>query len=480
MMRSAFRCACLAWALLHTPVADAQTISAYAGTGTAGYNGESPTRTALTAQLRFPIGLALDSAGNLYFVDGDNYRVRKVTPANTISTIFGSGIRGGALDQIALGRAVAIDGASGDIYISDSENHHVLRLPGGTGPAVVFAGTSGTPGMGANGVAATASALSEPSGLAVDSSGNVFIADTGNNRIRKVTGGIVNDVSGPPSSFTCAPATLYRPWGIALDASGDLYIAEPFNHRVMRLSGGVLSVFAGVTCSTGSDDDKLNSPMGVSVTSQGDVLITDSGYCKIKRVRAGVMTTIVGAGPPCGNTGDGGPPLLATLFNPWSVVADPANGNVLYVADSGNNRIRKVALPTSQPGQPAHFKNIAARGLVGTGNDVMIAGFILEGTESQTVAIVANGPSLVSTGIANPLANPAITLVRSADRAVIATNDNWQTDTNAAALLASGFAPSNALESGLYITLPPGAYTTIVSGVGGGTGVALISVFRVN
>ncbi len=123
--------------------------------------------------------------------------------------------------------------------------------------------------------------------------------------------------------------------------------------------------------------------------------------------------------------------------------------------------------------------NIATRGKVLTGNDVMIGGFIVQGIAPQTVAIVATGPSLTQYGIANALANPTLTLVRQSDQTVLATNDDWQTAANAAQLQAAGFAPSNTLESAILITLPPGAYTAIVSGVGGTTGVGVIGVYQV-
>ena len=123
--------------------------------------------------------------------------------------------------------------------------------------------------------------------------------------------------------------------------------------------------------------------------------------------------------------------------------------------------------------------NISTRGRVLTGNDVMIGGFVIQGSGPQTVAIVATGPSLAAFGIASPLANPTITLVRSSDQAVLAANDDWQIDVNASQLQAAGFAPANALESGLYRQLLPGAYTVIVQGVGGGTGVAVIGVYKV-
>src|SRR5204863_5801673 len=114
--------------------------------------------------------------------------------------------------------------------------------------------------------------------------------------------------------------------------------------------------------------------------------------------------------------------------------------------------------------------NISTRGQVLTGNDVMIGGFIIQGSGAQQVAIVATGPSLTQYGIANALANPTLTLVRQSDQNVLATNDDWQSAANAAAITASGFAPPNTLESAILTTLAPGAYTAIVSGVSNGTG----------
>jgi hypothetical protein len=131
-------------------------------------------------------------------------------------------------------------------------------------------------------------------------------------------------------------------------------------------------------------------------------------------------------------------------------------------------------------GPQTRLGNISTRMQVLTGNDVMIGGFVIQGSGSQTVAIVATGPSLAAYGIANPLTNPTLTLVRSSDQTAIATNDDWQTAANAAQLQAAGFAPSNPLEAAILVTLPPGAYTAIVSGAAGGTGVAVVGVYKVN
>src|SRR5258706_13115272 len=112
-----------------------------------------------------------------------------------------------------------------------------------------------------------------------------------------------------------------------------------------------------------------------------------------------------------------------------------------------------------------------------TGNDVMIGGFIVGGSAPKRLAIVATGPSLTQYGVANALANPTLSLVRQSDQAVIATNDDWQSAANAAQLITAGFAPGNPLESAILITLPPGAYTAILSGKNGGTGVGIIGVY---
>jgi hypothetical protein len=135
--------------------------------------------------------------------------------------------------------------------------------------------------------------------------------------------------------------------------------------------------------------------------------------------------------------------------------------------------------PPPPPPQPS-VVNLSTRGEVLTGNDVMIAGFVIGGSAPKTVVITAAGPSLASAGIANPLANPAMTLVRSSDGAVIASNDDWQAAANAADIQAAGFAPADAREPAIMMTLPPGAYTAVVSGVGGTTGVAVVGVFEVD
>jgi hypothetical protein len=146
-------------------------------------------------------------------------------------------------------------------------------------------------------------------------------------------------------------------------------------------------------------------------------------------------------------------------------------GNTTGVAVAGVYDVSGPAVP---------LVNISTRGNVLTGNDVMIGGFVINGTTPQEVAIVATGPSLGAFGIANPLANPRLTLVRSSDQAVLLTNDDWQAAPNRVRISAAGVAPTHPLEAAILTTLQPGAYTAIVEGVGGATGVAVVGVYRLN
>jgi alpha-tubulin suppressor-like RCC1 family protein len=162
-----------------------------------------------------------------------------------------------------------------------------------------------------------------------------------------------------------------------------------------------------------------------------------------------------------------------------AILVDLAPGAYTAIVQGVNNGTGVSVIgvyEVDHPGTP--LINISTRGRVLTGNDVMIGGFVITGSGPQTVAIVATGPSLANFGITNPLANPTIALVRSSDQAVIDSNDDWQAHANASQLQAACFAPTNPLESGIYTTLPPGAYTAVVQGAGGGTGVAVIGVYK--
>jgi hypothetical protein len=193
---------------------------------------------------------------------------------------------------------------------------------------------------------------------------------------------------------------------------------------------------------------------------------------------------VIGTNDGWGNAGNAAQ-LLASGFAPSNpiesaILADLAPGAYTAIVTGAASGTGVGIVAVYEVDHPeAQLINISTRGQVLTGNDVMIGGFVIFGTTPKTVAIVGTGPSLSVFGIANPLANPTLTLVRQSDQTVIGTNDDWQSAANAAQLQAAGFAPSNTLEPAILVTLPPGAYTAILSGVAGGIGVGIIGVYDV-
>jgi len=287
--------------LLCAPCASAQTpITMLAGTGVQGYSGDGGP--ALEALLSFPAGLAVDASGNVYVADAGNACIRMIRPDGTVTTVAGTG----------------------------------------------------RPGFSGDGGPAVQAQLSFPSGLAVDSDGNLYIADTDNQRVRMVNPeGIISTVAGNGNQgFSgdggpAAEAELVSPTGVALDRKGNLYIADFGNSRVRVVSpDGVIRTFAGSE-SVGYDGDggpadraALTSPYGVAVGADGSVYITDfSAHCIRKVDPSGTITTLAGTGV-LGFLGDGGPAAQARLWNPAGITAAP--DGLICFADSGNNRIRLI------------------------------------------------------------------------------------------------------------------------------------------
>lgn len=385
-------------------------ISTVAGTGQAMFNGD--TDTATTATLSSPRDLAIDTSGNIYIADTNNTRIRRLTTQGRLTTVAGSGLFGlqgddGPATRAALAgpRGVAVD-ATGNVYIADSLNNRIRKVTtdgnittvaGGNNPGfsgdggqasfaqlnrptsvavdrngniffadslnnrvrrinpqgiiTTIAGTSVNGFRGDNGPG-TAAQLNSPEGVAVDAAGNVFIGDTENHRVRKVTPqGIITTVAGSDTGSgdngPAVQARLFQPAGIALDASGNVYISDSNNHRVRVVSpAGNIQTVAGNGSAGYSGDNgiatsaQLFSPGGLAVDRSGALFIADTGNHVIRRVASGVITTVAGTGD-FGKDGDAGPPTMARLFNP-SAVAFDRQGN-LYIADAGNNRIRIVS-----------------------------------------------------------------------------------------------------------------------------------------
>jgi uncharacterized protein (TIGR03437 family) len=338
-------------------VSAAGTITTFAGNGSPGYSGDGGL--AVNGQLNDPRGVAVDNSGNLYIADAGNNVVRKVSAAGFITTITGNGSFGYSGDggpaadaQIAYPNGIAVD-ATGDLYIADTDNQRVRKVSA-AGIVTTIAG-NGLFGYSGDGGAAASAQLGTPVGVALDASGNVYIADAANYRIRRVSAtGIITTVAGngfkdySGDGGAAASAQLSEPEGVAVDAVGNLYLADTANYRVRKVSiGGVIATVAG-TGSAGYSGDgglatsaQLRGPTGIAIDAGGNLYIADQPNNVIRQISAaGAITTVAGTGT-AGFSGDGGRATSAQLSRPNGVAVD-AGGN-LYIADTGNNRIRKVS-----------------------------------------------------------------------------------------------------------------------------------------
>ena len=330
-------------------------ISTVAGNGTPGFSGDGSDPT--KAQMNSPTGVALDSAGNLYIADSLNCRIRKVASGGSISTFAGNGTLsysgdGGPASKAQLNtpQGVAAD-AAGNLYVADTLNN-VVRKVSLNGTISNFAGNGGA-GSAGDGGAATSAQLNGPQGLAVDASGNLFIADTMNAKVRKVSAsGVISTVagSGTPGyggdGGAAASAQLNLPFGVAVDSSGNLYIADFGNSRVRKVSAsGAIATVAGNGSAGYSGDGgpaakaQLTGPQGVAVDAAGNLYIADTENNAIREVTAdGRISTVAGNGV-AGYSGDGGPATSAQVGNPVGVAVD-AVGNIFTV--DASNRVRQV------------------------------------------------------------------------------------------------------------------------------------------
>jgi len=358
-----------------TAIVHAQTISTVAGNGASAYSGDGGL--AILAALNRPRGVAFDASGNMYIADEMNHRIRRVTPGGTITTFAGTGTGGFSGDGGQAGHAqlfqpedVFVDG-SGAVYIADSSNHRVRKVtPGGIISSVAGTGTFGFNG---DNIAAGSAQLNRPTSIAVAASGDLYIADSSNHRVRKVaaTNGVITTVAGngvPGYSGNVGPATsamLRFPVGVALDSAGNLFIADAGNHVLRKVtpSNGFIFTVAGNGAGAGTDQGSfsgdgglattagLNTPEDIAVDPAGNLYIADTANNRIRKMSASnnVITTIAGTGTD-GFSGDGGPAVGAMLSFPWAVALD--NSENVLVGDRVNNRIRKITLGSGTPGSP--------------------------------------------------------------------------------------------------------------------------------
>ncbi|MBM3865412.1 MAG: hypothetical protein FJ381_05880 [Verrucomicrobia bacterium] len=351
-----------------------------------------------------PYGLAVDAARNLVVADTINNTVRRITPGRVVSTLAGSFGQSGFLD--ATGAAarfnfpvgVAADGA-GNVFVADARTFAIRRVSA-AGVVATFAGAGLQAGT-ADGPAASARFLL-PYGVAVDAAGNAYVAEGGSHVIRRISAaGVVTTLAGAAgaSGFadgTGAAARFNVPWGIAVDAAGTVYVADSENHLIRRISAaGVVSTVAGQKGVTGYADGastvaRFQQPRGLAVDAGGNLFVADYGNHTVRRISAaGAVETIAGSPGLIGDDNSVG--ASARFYYPAAVAVD---GNAVYVADSGNNLVRR-AVPVSAAALPVISIHPVEQ-QVATG-------------QSVTFRVVASGGGLTYVWLRNGFAIPGAT-----------------------------------------------------------------------
>ena len=334
-------------------------ISTVTGTGVAGFSGDGGAAT--SAQVSNPNDVAVDALNNLYIADTNNYRVRKVSASGMISTVAGNGATGGnGLGGAATGAqigppySVALD-PSGNLYIGDGFG--IQRVSSGIITKVVGVVLEQPPFLGivcefaGDGGPAISASVCFPRAMAFDAPGNLYIADQFNERIRKVsTDGTISTIAGQHLGFSgdgglAVAASLYNPYGVAADTSGNIFIADTENNRIRKITpDGLINTVAGTGSTVFAGDGgpstsaEIYAPFGVALDSGGNLYIADTGNYRVRKVTSdGIVTTVAGNGTQ-GFSGDGGPATAAELEGPSGVALDKS-GN-LYISDAG--AVRKV------------------------------------------------------------------------------------------------------------------------------------------
>ena len=408
-----------------TPDGIIQTV---AGTAIAGFSGDGgPAQAAL---LSHPYGIALDSAGNLYIADLGNARVRKVSVDGTIQTVAGGGFIApgdngdgspAVMMQLAQPRNVAVDPA-GTLYVSDFGAHRVYQIsPGGILTTVAGTGTAGFSGDNASALLAR---LNAPAGLATDGNGILYIADSGNNRIRKVFAGVISTVlnvtaptgvaignggllyiaaAGYLGSATKTIPGLPSAYDVALDRAGNIYASTGRFIRKVTSNGTMTTIAgSGAALHFGGDNGsaasaRLNAPSGVAVDQAGNFYIADTGNHRIRKVTAaGMISTLAGTGD-AGAKGDNGPAAIAQLHSPRGVAVDSLNN--VYVADSGNNAVRKITPAGIIATVAANLNDPEALAVDSNGSV-----YIADTKNNRVVKVTASGAMTIVAQVLEPLA----------------------------------------------------------------------------
>ena len=466
--------------------------------------------TGTNARFSGPIGLVIDNADNLYVGDGN--WIRKITPAAVVTTLAGQPNAGsadgtGTAAQFFYITGMAID-VMGNIYVADALNNTIRRVTP-TGVVTTFAGQAGTTGS-ADGTG-TAAQFNYPVGVALDLAGNVYVTDGQNNTIRKITGSrVVTTLAGSPGNAGSADGTgtaarFYYPWGIAVDEdTGNLFVSDSGNSTIRMITPtGVVTTIAGVAGSAGNVDGvgsaaRLNTPYQITLanytimsapatltvgTPTNPPTIVTQPASQTAVVGSSVNLIVVASGAGAYQWKKNGADITGatstTLTLPNVSAADAASYTV--VASNSVGSVTSADAVVTVTGN-SRISNVSIRSAAGTGDNTLIVGFVIGGSGTKQVLSRGIGPSLAQFGVTGTLADPQLavhTKVNNVDT-VLSSNAGWggvTTLSNAFSQVgAFSLAPSSK-DSATLSALTAGTYTTVLSSVSGGTGVALVEVY---
>ena len=363
--------------------------------------------SALTVPLILPSAIVFDTAGNLYIAETGNHVIRKVDLTGNITTIAGTGTQGFSGDAgpatsatLDSPQGLALD-TKNNLYIADTHNHRIRKLNLTTGIITTIAGTT-TPGFSGDTALATAAQLNLPTALALDPANNLYLADTGNHRIRKITAttGIITTIAGTGTQGfsgdrgSATSAAIDSPTGLALDTDNNLYLADTHNHRIRKIAAttGIITTIAGTGTqgfsgdTTASTTATLALPHGITIDPAGNLYLADTHNHRIRRIDAttGIITTVAGDGTQA-FAGDGGPAIAASLDTPRAAAVSPST--LLTLADTGNQRIRQL---DAAPAPATTIHTIAGLGLTTPGALTLTAPSVIAYGTGQLTATLAS------------------------------------------------------------------------------------------
>jgi sugar lactone lactonase YvrE len=427
--------------------------------------------------------IALDALGNLFVADRSGHTIRRITPAGVVSTFAGRAASSGFADGTGTAAAFNLPNAlvfdrAGNLFVTDTNNNRIRRItPAGVVSTFVGQQQGALDGTG------TAARLGLPAGLALDADGNFYCTESLNHTVRRITpAGIVTTLAGSArnAGFANGPGPDARfnfnaPPGLAVDAAGRVYVADPGNHVIRRIEpDGTVSTFAGTPGTPGTRDGPLAAALFIAPRA---LAFDSAGNLFVAASTAVRRITPAGVVSTLlgGTSGYVDGIGTAARFATLSGLAIDPVGQ-LYLADNGNILVRKATLLGRRGSRLA---NLSVRTRAGLDADTLIVGFVLDGG-AKSLLLRAVGPALGAFAIAGTLADPTLRLDGAAG--LVARNDDWHNPATGTAATVSSVAaavgafalPPGGRDAALLQSLGPGAYT---AQVGGGTGVALVEVY---